>query len=305
MLKYITKRFAHSIICIFGISVVVFLITHIIGDPVSLLLPPEASESDHLYYQQALGLDRPLFIQYLDFVKNALKGDFGQSFRFRVPVLRLVLEKFPATLELAVAGIVFAIILGVPSGIVAAVYPRSLMDRAVRAFSLLGMAAPTFWVGIMLILVFSVEFRLFPISGRAGFRSLILPAITLGWYSTAVILRMMRSTMLEILDSDYIKMARLKGLGSKAIIFKHSLRNAASVMITVISLQLVILLTGAVITETIFSWPGIGRLLIQAVLASDYPVIQGITFLSSVIFVLLNLVVDVMYVIIDPRIVYT
>jgi len=302
MLKYITKRFAHSIICIFGISIVVFLITHIIGDPVTLLLPPEASESDHLYYKHALGLDKPLYLQYLDFVKNALRGDFGQSFRFKVPVLQLVLQKFPATLELAIAATIFAIFLGCSSGIISALKRGSLIDKFVRGFSLLGMSTPTFWVGIMLILIFGVHFSFFPISGRGSFRALILPSITLGWYSTAVIARMMRSTMIDVLETDYIKMAIMKGAPKRVIIFKHCLRNVLTTMITIISLQFVILLAGAVITETIFAWPGIGRLMIQAVLASDYPVIQAITFLCSVIFVLINLVVDLFYLVIDPRI---
>jgi peptide/nickel transport system permease protein len=304
MQRYFLKRIWHSLVCIIGISVIIFCISHFVGDPATLLLPPEVSKADRKSYRESLGLDDPIYTQYIRFARNVLKGDFGKSFRYEVPVFELVTQKFPATLELGIAAILFATIVGAPCGIISAMRPRSLLDRLVRGFSLLGMAAPTFWVGIMLILVFAVELRLFPLSGRGGIKSLILPAVTLGWYSTAVITRMMRSTMLEVLDSDYIRMARMKGLSQRLIILKHCLRNVASVMVTVISLQLVILLAGAVITETIFSWPGIGRLLIQAVLASDYPVIQGVTLLSSVIFVVVNLAVDILYAIIDPRIKY-
>jgi ABC-type dipeptide/oligopeptide/nickel transport system permease component len=268
-------------------------------------MPPEASRAEHEDYRHALGLDRPLHIQYFHFVRDAVRGDFGKSYRFGVPVFQLVMEKFPPTVELAVVGMLFAVILGFSSGIISATRPHTLIDKMVKGLSLMGMAAPTFWVGIMLILIFSVQFRLFPISGRGGLKSLILPGITLGWYSAAVISRMMRSTMLDILDCDYIRMAILKGAPKHVVIFKHALRNALTTMITIVSLQFVILLAGAVITETIFAWPGIGRLLIQSVYAGDYPVIQGITLICSILFVLINLAVDVLYVVIDPRIRYS
>jgi peptide/nickel transport system permease protein len=302
MLRYTAKRFGHAIICVLGISIIVFLITHIIGDPVSLLLPPEASEADHNHYRQALGLDKPLSLQYLDFVRKALRGDFGTSFRYKVPVVQLLGQKFPATLELAIAATLFAVLLGGGSGIFSALRRGTLIDRFIRGFSLLGMSTPTFWVGIMLILIFGVHLSLFPISGRGGVRALVLPSITLGWYSSAVIARMTRSTMIDVLGTDYIRMAIMKGATRRAIILRHCLRNVSTTMVTVISLQFVILLAGAVITETVFAWPGIGRLMVQAVLARDYPVIQAITLLCSVIFVLINLFVDLLYVLIDPRI---
>jgi peptide/nickel transport system permease protein len=249
-----------------------------------------------------LGLDKPLSQQYFDFVKKSLRGDFGTSFRYNVPVLQLLSQKFPATLELALAATLFAVLLGGSAGIFSALRRGSFSERFIRGFSLLGMSTPTFWVGIMLILVFGVHLSLFPISGRGGFRALVLPSITLGWYSSAVIARMTRSTMIDVLGSDYIRMAIMKGATRRAIILRHCLRNVLTTMVTVISLQFVILLAGAVITETVFAWPGIGRLMVQAVLASDYPVIQAITLLCSVIFVLINLLVDLLYVAIDPRI---
>jgi peptide/nickel transport system permease protein len=276
-----------------------------IGDPVALLLPPEASQAQHEQYRNDLGLNDSIFVQYLSFLKKAITGDFGKSFRYNVPVFDLILEKFPATLELAGIAIILAVLFGFISGIISAVKPNSWKDKIVRVLSLFGMATPTFWVGIMLILVFSVHFRLLPLSGREGASSFILPGITLGWYSTAVIARMMRSTMIDVLDADYIKMAAMKGAPKRIIFLKHCMRNVLTTMTTVISMQFVILLAGAVITETIFSWPGIGRLLIQAVSANDYPVIQGITLLCSILFVLINFVVDILYLIIDPRIRYS
>lgn len=302
---YILKRCVHSLICIVGISIIIFLITHMIGDPVALLLPPEASQAQHAQYRKDLGLDDSLPVQYASFLKKALSGDLGRSFRYNVPVLNLILEKFPATLELAGIAILLAVFFGFAAGLVSAVRPNSWRDKIVRGLSLFGMSTPTFWIGIMLILFFSVQLRLLPLSGREGLASFVLPGVTLGWYSTAVIARMMRSTMMDVLDTDYIKMAAMKGAPKRVIILKHSMRNVLTTMTTVISMQFVILLAGAVITETIFSWPGIGRLLIQAVYANDYPVIQGITLLCSTLFVIINFIVDILYVIIDPRIRYT
>lgn len=302
MLRYLARRLWHAALCVLGVSILVFAITHMIGDPSNLLLPPEASAADREAYRVALGLDRSPVTQYLLFLSHAVQGDLGNSYRFQVPVLELVLDRFPATIELAVAAMLFAIVLGVSSGIVSAIWPGTPLDRMVQGGSLLGMAAPTFWVGIMLIMVFSVQLRLFPTAGRSGWASLVLPAITLGWYSTAVISRMTRSTMLEVLDSDYIRMSVLKGTPRSVIILKHCLKNILTTMITIVSLQLVVLLAGAVITETIFAWPGIGRLLIQSAAGGDYPVVQGITLLCSVLFVLIDLATDFLHFAVDPRI---
>lgn len=302
MLRYLGRRLWHAALCVLGVSILVFAITHMIGDPANLLLPPEASAADREAYREALGLNRDPVTQYLVFLSNAVQGNLGNSYRFQVPVFEIVLDRFPATIELAIAAILFAIVFGVGSGIVSAIWPGTPLDRLVQGGSLLGMAAPTFWVGIMLILLFSVQLGMFPTAGRSGWSSLVLPAITLGWYSTAVISRMTRSTMLEVLDSDYIRMSVLKGTPRHVIIFKHGLKNILTTMITIVSLQLVVLLAGAVITETIFAWPGIGRLLIQSAAGGDYPVVQGITLLCSVLFVLIDLVTDILYFAVDPRI---
>lgn len=298
---YLVDRLIQAFVCVLGVSVIVFSITYLIGDPVHLLLPPEASASDRDAFRAAMGLDRPALERFGVFLANALQGDLGQSYRYHTPVLQLVLERLPATLELAVAAILFAILLGVGSGMLSAVRPGSIWDRIVELVALSGMAAPTFWVGIMLIWLFAVEWQLFPTSGRTGALSLVLPAITLGLYSAAVISRMTRSTVLEALGEDFIRTAILKGAPQRVILFKHCLKYVLPALITIISLQFVLLLAGAVITETVFSWPGIGRLLVQSAGGGDYPVVQGITLLLSVAFVLIQLAADLLQFVLDPR----
>jgi len=300
--RYLLERLIQAAVCVWGVSVIIFSITHFIGDPVQLLMPAEASQADRLAYQQSLGLDKSAFERYIIFFIHLMHGDLGQSYRFNTPVLELIWDKFPATIELAVAAIIFAIIVGVGSGILCAIRPNTWWDHFFEWFSLSGMAAPTFWVGIMLIMLFSVELRWLPTSGRSGMTSLVLPAITLGWYSTAVISRMTRSTLLETLDTDFIKTSVLKGTPSHIIIFKHCMKFMLPTLLTIISLQFVTLLAGAVITETIFSWPGIGRLLIQSAYGGDYPVVQGITVVCSIIFVVIQFSVDVAQFFLDPRI---
>lgn len=299
---FLVNRIFQAIVCVLGVSVIIFCITNLIGDPVQLLMPAEASQADRLAYQKSLGLDRPPVERYFVFLSRALTGNLGESYRFNAPVLDLVWDRFPATLELAAAAIVIAIALGLGSGIVAAVRPNSAWDKFFELFAMSGMAAPTFWVGIMLIMVFSVDLRWFPSSGRSGLSSLVLPAVTLGWYSTAVISRMTRSTMLEALGADFVRTAVLKGAPQRVIIFKHCLKFILPALVTIVSLQFVTLLAGAVITETIFAWPGIGRLLIQSAYGGDYPVVQGITLVCSVMFVLIQLLADVVQFLLDPRI---
>jgi peptide/nickel transport system permease protein len=298
---YLVERLLQAIVCLLGISVIVFSITYLIGDPVHLLMPPEASASDREAFRAAMGLDRPALERYGRFVANAIQGDLGQSYRYHMPVLGVVLERFPATVELAVAAIVFATLLGIGSGMLSAVRPGSAWDRTVELVALSGMAAPTFWVGIMLIWLFSVELQIFPTAGRSGPASLVLPAITLGLYSAAVISRMTRSTVLEALDEDFVRTAVLKGAPQRAILFVHCLKFVLPALVTIVSLQLVLLLSGAVITETVFSWPGVGRLLVQSASGGDYPVVQGITLLLSVAFVLIQLLSDLLQFALDPR----
>lgn len=299
---FLIDRLVQASICIVGISIIVFSITHLIGDPVQLLMPAEATEADRQAFKKSLGLDRPAIERYFLFLGSALQGDLGKSYRFDAPVLGLVLDRFPATLELAVAAILIATVLGIGTGIVSAIRPGSVLDKFFELIALSGMAAPTFWVGIMLIMLFAVEWRLFPTSGRSGPLSLVLPAVTLGWYSTAVVSRMTRSAMLEALGEDFVRTSVLKGAPPRVILFKHCLKYILPALITIVSLQFVMLLAGAVITETIFAWPGIGRLLIQSAYGGDYPVVQGITLICSVLFVLIQLLADVVQFLIDPRI---
>ena len=298
---YLVERLLQAIVCILGISVIVFSITYLIGDPVHLLLPPEASAADREAFRSAMGLDRPALERYGLFVLNAIQGDLGQSYRYHMPVVEVVLERFPATLELAVAAIVFAVVLGIGSGMLSAVRPGSAWDRMVELIALSGMAAPTFWVGIMLIWLFAVELHIFPTAGRSGAASLVLPAVTLGLYSAAVISRMTRSTVLEALGEDFVRTAVLKGAPQRVILFVHCLKFVLPALVTIVSLQFVLLLSGAVITETVFSWPGVGRLLVQSASGGDYPVVQGLTLLLSVAFVLIQLLSDLLQFALDPR----
>jgi peptide/nickel transport system permease protein len=298
---YLVDRLLQAIVCILGIAVIVFTITYLIGDPVHLLLPPEASASDREAFRSALGLDRPALERFGLFLVQALQGNLGESYRFHTPVLSLVLERLPATLELAAAAMLFAIALGVGSGVLSAVRPGSAWDRAVEFVALSGMAAPTFWVGIMLIWLFAVELQWVPTSGRSGALSLVLPAITLGLYSSAVISRMTRSTLLEALGEDFVRTSVLKGAPPRVILLSHCLKYVLPALVTIISLQFVTLLAGAVVTETVFSWPGIGRLLVQSASGGDYPVVQGITLLLSIAFVLIQLLSDLLQFALEPR----
>jgi len=298
---YLVDRLLQAIVCILGIAVIVFTITYLIGDPVHLLLPPEASASDREAFRSALGLDRPALERFGLFLVQALQGNLGESYRFHTPVLSLVLERLPATLELAAAAMLFAIALGVGSGVLSAVRPGSAWDRAVEFVALSGMAAPTFWVGIMLIWLFAVELQWVPTSGRSGALSLVLPAITLGLYSSAVISRMTRSTLLEALGEDFVRTSVLKGAPPRVTLLSHCLKYVLPALVTIISLQFVTLLAGAVVTETVFSWPGIGRLLVQSASGGDYPVVQGITLLLSIAFVLIQLLSDLLQFALDPR----
>jgi peptide/nickel transport system permease protein len=301
---YLLRRLYHSFIVILGITLIIFIITHMIGDPVSLLLSPEATQSDRDELQRQLGLDRPLPVQYMVFLKDAVQGNFGISFRHQRPALELVLQHLPATLELTLAAMVLSILISIPLGILASIKPGSFLDRAGMTFALFGQSAPVFWIGIMFILLFGVKLQWFPISGRGGIENLIMPAMTLALFSTAAQTRLTRSSMLDVLDKDFIRTARSKGLHEFKVILKHGLKNALIPIITIVALQFGMMLSGAVITETIFAWPGVGRLAVNAIYNRDYPVIQAAVFVTSFFFIFINLLVDIIYSKIDPRITY-
>ena len=299
---YLLRRFAQSLLVLFGISFVVFAILHLTGDPTLVLLPPDASPEDVRRFREQMGFNDPFHVQYLRFLKGALRGDFGQSIRHGEPAFDLVLERLPATFELAGAGLGIALVLAIPAGIISAVRRNTPVDYIATVVALLGQSMPTFWLGIMLILVFSVQLNLLPSSGRGSLQHLILPAITLGLFTTARITRLTRSGMLEVLNQDYIRTARAKGVGDPPVVWKHALKNAAIPIVTIVGIELGTLLGGSVITETIFAWPGVGRLSVQAISNRDYPVVQAAVFLLATTFVLVNLLVDVIYTYLDPRI---
>jgi len=302
MKAYILKRLFHSIFVLVGISLVVFVILHLTGDPAALLMPMDATPEQVAQFRQEMGFNDPILVQYWRFFKGTLQGDFGKSFRHSQPALDLVMERMPATIQLTLAAMVIALLVAIPVGIISAIRRNSILDHIGMTGALLGQSTPVFWLGIMLILIFSVTLQWFPSSGRGEIQNLVLPAITLGMFTMARTARMMRSSMLEVLGQEYMKTAKAKGLKPLTVVLKHALKNAAIPVVTIIGMELGTLLGGAVITETIFAWPGVGRLAVQAIYNRDYPVVQAAVFLLAAIFVLVNLVVDLLYTYLDPRV---
>jgi peptide/nickel transport system permease protein len=306
MRTYILRRVAQSALTLLGVSVLVFVILRVLpGDPARMLLPDGAPESAVIELNRQLGLREPLFVQYGLFLRSVAHGDFGQSFQYRAPALRVVLERLPATIQLTVAAMLVTIAAGVSLGIGTAVRRGTRYDVAGTILAVLGQSLPNFWLGIMLILLFGVALRWLPTSGFAGWTSLVLPAITLAAFPTALVARLTRSSMLEILNRDYIRTGRAKGLAERSVVLRHALRNAAIPVLTVIGLQIGALLGGAVITESVFAWPGMGKLIVDAIFFRDFPVVQTVLILSATVFVGINLLVDLLYTIIDPRIRYS
>lgn len=304
MKKYIMKRLIGSIIAVLGTATIVFFLIRISGDPVRLMLPPEASEAQVEMLRQSLGYNDSLVIQYGRFITNIFKGDFGTSLHYNQPDLGIILERLPATILLAVAAMVIAIVLGILIGTISVLFRNGVFDVIANLFVLLGQSIPVFWLSIMLILLFAVTYRIFPTSGSEGLISLVLPAVALSANPAATITRLMRSNLLEVINQDYIRTARAKGLNKWAIVFGQALKNAFIPVLTVIGLEFGTLLGGAVVTETIFAWPGIGRLMIQAVNNRDFPLVQGCVLVVSFTFVLVNFLVDLGYTLLDPRIKY-
>jgi peptide/nickel transport system permease protein len=302
MKVYLLRRFLQSLLVLLGVSFVVFGILFLTGDPALVLLPPDASAEDVMKFRESMGFNDPFFVQYGRFLFGALRGDFGQSVRHGEPAFDLVMERMPATFELSGAALAIALCLAIPAGIVSAVRRNTVLDYVSTVVALLGQSMPTFWLGIMLILLFSVQLNLLPSSGRGGWQHMLLPAVTLGLFTTARITRLTRSGMLEVLNQDYIRTARAKGVANPPVVWKHALKNAAIPIVTIVGIELGTLLGGSVITETIFAWPGVGRLSVQAIYNRDYPVVQAAVFMLAATFVLVNLVVDVLYTYLDPRI---
>ena len=303
-MRYASERLWHSLIVLFWVSLLVFLLMRLTGDPAAVMLPSEATAEDHELLRRQLGLDRPLPEQFGIFLVNAIRGDFGQSYRHHQPALELVLERLPATLQLTFAALLVSLALALPAGVVAALRRGSAFDSLSRLLALLGQAMPTFWLGLMLILFFAVRLKWLPPAGRGGLEYLVLPALTLGTYSAALTMRLLRSSLLEVLGRDYIRTARAKGLGERGLVLRHALRNAAIPVITVVGLQVGRLLAGSVVTETVFGYGGMGLLTVQAILGRDLAIVQAFVVVTAVIILAINLAVDLLYAAIDPRIRY-
>lgn len=304
MLNYVIKRVLLTLPVLVGVLLISFMLTHLSGDPTDLILAPDVPETARQAFREKHGLDKPIWVQFFNFCVHAIQGDFGNSLRFSNPAISLVTERLGATTELAVAALVLAIAIGIPAGVVAAYWRNTPADLTVRAITLLGQAMPSFYLGILSIIVFAVWLRWVPTGGRGTWAQLILPAATLSLNIVALIARVTRSCMLDVLGQDYIRTARAKGLGENVVVWLHALRNAFIPVLTVIGLQVGLLMGGVIVTETVFSWPGVGRLAVQAIYARDFPVVQAVVLLFALIFVIVNLVVDLLYAALDPRIGY-
>ena len=302
MKHYIVRRVGYSLLSLFLLSLTIFLFVRLTGDPASLLVEPRASQADIDNLRRQFGLDQPLTVQYWLFVRSFFTGDLGLSFYYRVPVLDLYFERLPNSLLLAAVAMAMSLVIGIPSGVLAAVRVGGFWDSAGKLFTLLGLSLPSFFIGLLLILVFTVYLGWLPSSGSGTAAHLLMPAFTLGWYFAAAHMRLTRSSMLEVLGSEYVKLARLKGLPEALVIGKHAFKNALIPVITLAGINLIVMINVAVVVETIFAWPGIGRLLYEGVTFRDFPIVQAVVVLGGSMIILVNLLVDILYALIDPRI---
>ena len=304
MQRYFVSRVLQSIVVLFGVLLLVFFMLRITGDPARLMMPREASPEEIEAFRKAMGFDRPLVVQFVDFATGALVGDFGNSLRYRIPAFPLILERLPATIELATAALLIAMALGIPLGMIAGTRPGSVWDALARLIGLLGQTIPNFWLALLLILFFAVRLGWFPSFGREGLRSVVLPAFALGLAPMGQLVRLTRASVLEVMTQDYIRTAYSKGLSDRLVYTRHVLRNVAIPLVSVLGIQYGYLLSGSIYIETIFSWPGIGRLIADSIGVRDFPVVQAIAVFTSVVVVALYLLTDLAYAIIDPRIRY-
>jgi len=304
MKRFVLKRLGYAVISLFLLSATIFFFVRVTGDPTTLLVEPGASRDDIDALRAQLGLDRSLLIQYVSFLSSAVRGDFGHSFYYRTPVLELYLSRLPNSLFLAVVAMTFSLVIGIPSGILAAVRVNGFWDGAGKMFTLLGLSMPQFWVGLLMILFFSVYLGWLPSSGSGTPWHVLMPAFALGWYFAAAHMRLTRSSMLEVLGSEYVKLARLKGLPEALVIAKHAFKNALIPVLTLAGINLVTMVNVAVVVETVFAWPGVGRLLYEGIAFRDFPIVQANVLLGGTMIVVVSLVVDVLYAVIDPRIRY-
>lgn len=305
MTRFLIRRLLWSGPVLLGVLTLVFFLIHLIpGDPIDVMLGERAAEADRVALRAALHLDDPILTQYGRFLAGVARGDLGRSLTTQRPVAGLILARYPATLQLAAAALLVSLFIALPLGTLSAVRPRSMLDAGGLLFSLFGVSMPTFWLGPLLIILFSLKLDWLPVSGRHGIASLVLPALTLGLGMSAILVRMTRSSLLEIFPKEFVLAARAKGLPERRVILRHALRNALVPLLTIVGLQIGALLTGSIITETIFSWPGLGRLTIQAIQGRDYPLVQGCILAIALTYLLVNLLIDLLYAAVDPRVQY-
>ncbi len=301
MARQILRRLLRAVAALLVVTAVVFTLLHVSGDPAYILLTPEASPEDRAAFRAEYGLDRPLWVQYGRYLGRLAQGDFGQSLSFRTPAAAVALERLPATLELTLAAMALAVLVSVPAAVLAAIRRGTLFDRALMALTLIGQTVPTFWLGMVMILVLAVRFHLFPASGRGGVLHLVMPATALALWLTALLARVTRSEMIEALEQDYVRTARAKGLTERGVAARHALKNALLPIITVMGLQFGGLLGGAVMTETVFAWPGVGTMILDAILKKDFPVVLAGVVIVAMGFIVVNLLLDLLYTVLDPR----
>jgi len=302
MRRYITRQLVQLVVVIIGISLLAFSILHVIGDPVLLLLPQNAGKEEYERYHKILGLDQPVYIQYWKFVSRAVVGDFGKSWYTSTPAFTLVLERMPPTLYLTFAGLAAAMLIALPLGILAALKRHSFVDTLCTMLAVAGQAVPIFWLGIMLIIVFAVRLKALPASGYGTWQHFLMPAFSLGTFLAPITMRLVRSGVIEVMNMEYIKTARAKGVAERMVVIKHAFRNACIPVITVVGLQFGQLLGGAIVTETVFAWPGVATLTVESIRNQDFPVVQCAVVLLALVIVTVNLIVDVIVGLIDPRI---
>ena len=302
MLKYAGSRFLQALLTLWVLSIFVFVMVRLTGNPLDLVLDSSAGARDRAAAASQLGLDKPLINQYGIFLKGAVQGDFGKSIRARQPVIDLIMERLPNSMELTVISFVLATVVGLMIGVSSAVARGSALDTAARIFAVLGQSMPSFWLGLLLMLVFGVWLRLLPVSGKESWASFILPAFTMGWYQMAAIMRLTRSTMLETLGTEYVKLARIKGVPEVWVIWKHALRNCLIPISTMLVILFVTMISGAVLVETVFAWPGVGRLIVDAVTWRDYPLVQGLVLFIGAMYAVASFGLDMLYMVVNPRV---
>jgi peptide/nickel transport system permease protein len=302
--RFILWRVAQSVVLLFVLALIIFALARVSGNPADLLLREDATQEDRAHLLRALGLDRPVHEQLYLFLAGAVRGDLGESIRYRKPAAEVFFERLPNTLQLLPLAMVGALVVAIPLGVLAAVYRGTMIDRVSGAIAVLGIATPSFWLGIVLIYVFSIKLGLLPSSRMGGPSHYVLPAITLGLFLVAGMMRLVRSSLLEVMGSEFVKLARLKGLSQTVVIWKHCLRNALIPVTTLFGVYFALLITGAIVTETVFAWPGVGRLTYEAVIFRDYPLLQAVILLKAIIVLGVNLGVDILYAYLDPRVRY-